>query len=200
MTKRYFIPMTPCERLLGFGCLDEASSATLRQQLSDLDPVALLREIREVQEVLAGFFRSGSAPCQASANSLDIDSFVRGLATAWKSGEARPTHRRNVSTAHWWRTRVDPFEHTWPSVEQWLETEAGVSAKELMYRLAAMMPDVYSTTAQLRTLQRRVKAWRSERAKELIFGVMQDTPLGARARMSSPVEMEDERRISVQRP
>jgi hypothetical protein len=43
-----------------------------------------------------------------------------------------------------------------------------------MHRLAAMMPDVYSTTAQLRTLQRRVKAWRSERAKELIFGVLQE--------------------------
>jgi hypothetical protein len=193
VTKRYSIPMTPCERLLDSCCLDEGNSAALRQRLSDLDPVALLREIREVQEVLAGFVRTGSAPCQASANSLDIDTFARGLATAWKSGEVRPTHRRKASSAHWWRTRVDPFEYTWPTVEQWLENESGVSAKELMHRLAAMMPDVYSTTAQLRTLQRRVKAWRSERAKELIFGVLQDTQFGAHGRMSSPAEMQDER-------
>ena len=32
-------------------------------------------------------------------------------------------------------------------------------------RLAAMLPDVYPTTAQLRTLQRRLKAWRSARAR-----------------------------------
>ena len=33
-----------------------------------------------------------------------------------------------------------------------------------------MFPDVYTGKAQLRTLQRRVKAWRAERAKALIFG------------------------------
>jgi len=41
-----------------------------------------------------------------------------------------------------------------------------------MDRLAAMFPDVYATKGQLRTLQRRVKVWRSERARELIFGVL----------------------------
>jgi hypothetical protein len=191
--KRYSVPMTPCERLLASGCLDETSTGKLQQQFLTLDPVALLQEIRAVQEVLASFVSTGSAPCQASANSHDIDTFVRGLATAWKSGETRPTHRRRATAHHWWRSRVDPFEHTWPTVEQWLQNEAGVSAKELMHRLAAMMPDVYSTTAQLRTLQRRVKAWRSERAKQLIFGTLQDTQLGAGARTTSRVEMESER-------
>jgi len=39
-------------------------------------------------------------------------------------------------------------------------------------RLAAMFPEVYAGKGQLRTLQRRVKVWRGERAKELIFGVL----------------------------
>jgi hypothetical protein len=51
-----------------------------------------------------------------------------------------------------------------------LEAAPGASAKELMERLAAMFPDLYLGKAQLRTLQRRVKVWRAERAKALIFG------------------------------
>ena len=41
-----------------------------------------------------------------------------------------------------------------------------------MDRLAAMIPEVYGSKAQLRTLQRRVREWRSERAKEMILGRM----------------------------
>ncbi|WP_323499417.1 hypothetical protein [Variovorax sp. LG9.2] len=39
-----------------------------------------------------------------------------------------------------------------------------------MERLATMFPEAYAGNAQLRTLQRRVKAWRAERAKERILG------------------------------
>ena len=178
--KRYATPATPCERLLASGCLDATSAAKLRQRFSTLDPVALLHEIRTAQEALAVYAASGSAPCQAEGD-RDIDTFVRGLATAWKSGETRPTHRRKATAPHWWRSRADPFEHTWCTVEHWLQSEPGVSAKELMHRLVAMMPDVYSTTAQLRTLQRRVKVWRSEQAKQIIFGALRPAELHAGA-------------------
>jgi hypothetical protein len=119
--KRYSAPSTPCERLLASGCLDAASAAHLRHLLSNLDPVALLDEIRMAQERLAAFAATGSAPNQVPGDGHDIDTLVRGLATAWKSGESRPTHRRKASTPHWWRTRTDPFEHTWPTVDQWLQ-------------------------------------------------------------------------------
>ena len=39
-----------------------------------------------------------------------------------------------------------------------------------MDRLAVMVPDAYASKAQLRTMQRRVKAWRAEKAKDLILG------------------------------
>ena len=39
-----------------------------------------------------------------------------------------------------------------------------------MERLATMFPEAYTGNAQLRTLQRRVKAWRAEQAKEMILG------------------------------
>jgi hypothetical protein len=99
-----------------------------------------------------------------------IEEFVASLGSAWKDGEARPTHRKQPKAKHWWRTRVDPFADAWPVVEGWLIAEPAVSAKTLMQRLATLVPDAYASKAQLRTLQRRVKAWRAERAKEMVLG------------------------------
>ena len=49
----------------------------------------------------------------------------------------------------------------------------------MMDRLAAMTPEVYGSKAQLRTLQRRVGEWRSERAKEMVLGSLREA--GAKA-------------------
>jgi hypothetical protein len=43
------------------------------------------------------------------------------------------------------------------------------SAKELFLRLQKVAPDQFQR-GQLRTLQRRVKAWRSEMVRHLVFG------------------------------
>jgi hypothetical protein len=95
---------------------------------------------------------------------------MASLTTAWKDGEVRPTHRKQPSAKHWWKTRVDPFADAWSTIEGWLIAEPSVSANDLMDRLAAMVPDLYASKAQLRTLQRRVKTWRTERAKEMVLG------------------------------
>jgi len=82
-----------------------------------------------------------------------------------------PTHAcKQPGAKHWWRTKVDPFADAWPLVDGWLIAEPSASAKELMERLATMFPEAYAGNAQLRTLQRRVRAWRAERAKERILG------------------------------
>ena len=70
----------------------------------------------------------------------------------------------------WWRTRVNPFAEARPVIAGWLDAEPSASANELMDRLAAMIPEVYGSKAQLRTLQRRVGEWRSEQAKEMVLG------------------------------
>ena len=54
-------------------------------------------------------------------------------------------------------------------VEGWLVAEPNLAAGELLTRLRQQLPDLYPTGAQLRTLQRRVKAWRAERARRLVF-------------------------------
>ena len=63
-----------------------------------------------------------------------------------------------------------PDVDAWPLVDGWLIAEPSASAKELMDRLATMFPEAYAGNAQLRTLQRRVQAWRAEGAKEMILG------------------------------
>ena len=104
-----------------------------------------------------------------------MSAFLAGLSTAWKAGEVRPTHRKEARATHWWKTRADPFEHAWPVVEGWLVSEPTVTARELMDRLALMVPDAYASKAQLRTLQRRVKVWRAEKAKDLILGRLRES-------------------------
>ena len=56
-------------------------------------------------------------------------------------------------------------------VEGWLVAEPNLAAGKLLTRLRQRLPDLYPTGAQLRTLQRPVKAWRAERARELVFAV-----------------------------
>jgi hypothetical protein len=91
----------------------------------------------------------------------------------------RPTHRKLPTAHRTWRTRADPFADAWPVVEGWLIAEPTVTAKKLMDRLAAMVPDVYANKAHLRTLQRRVKAWRTEKAKDLILGSLRHVTAAA---------------------
>jgi len=55
-------------------------------------------------------------------------------------------------------------------VEGWLIADPTVSAKALMERLATLVPEAYASKAQLRTVQRRVKAWRAGRAKDMVLG------------------------------
>ena len=130
----------------------------------------LLQDIRGAQQTLSEIAAHGAPSGAVPARSPDVDAFLKSLSTAWKDGEARPTHRKQPGAKHWWRTKVDPFADAWPLVDGWLIAEPSTSAKELMDRLATMFPEAYAGNAQLRTLQRRVKAWRAERAKEMILG------------------------------
>jgi hypothetical protein len=173
VTKRYEAPLTPLERVLRSASVPEATKRRLRARFRALDPVDLLRQMREAQRRVAECNASGSTSTDTAVRDIPLADFLTSLGTAWQAGEVRPTHHRKARVPHDWRTRDDPFEHTWPKVLQWLETEPGITAKKLHERLIAMAPTMYSG-AQLRTLQRRVKAWRSNRAKELVTQILGD--------------------------
>jgi hypothetical protein len=170
VSKTYYPPITPCYRLLASNGVSEQVKAKLRDQLNGLDPVRLLHDIRAAQQVLSDMMQGPQEVGTSTSKTSGISAFLEGLATAWKDGEVRPTHRRKTTPQRWWRTREDPFELAWPVVEGWLLSEPTVTAKELMNRLARAAPDAYASKVQLRTLQRRVKAWRAEKAKDLVLG------------------------------
>jgi hypothetical protein len=175
VTKRYEAPLTPLERVLRSASIPEATKRRLRARFRALDPVDLQRRMRETLQRVAECSASGGVPTgiKTTAGEVLLSDFLASLGTAWQAGEVRPTHRRIARVPHDWRTREDPFEHTWPKIQQWLETEPGITAKSLHERLTAMAPTMYSS-AQLRTLQRRVKAWRSNRARELVTRILGD--------------------------
>jgi len=176
--KLYYPPATPYQRVLASEAVGAESKAKLGEQFQTLDPVELLGRIRQAQRELAGFAEHGEAP---AAGPVDLNAFLAGLSSAWKGGEARPTHRKKATKAHWWRARSDPFEQTWPLVQQWLEAQPHVTGKELMRRLHVAMPEHYATMAQLRTLQRRVKAWRTEQARQVVMRAIAVQAEGAAA-------------------
>jgi hypothetical protein len=114
---------------------------------------------------------NGIASIEAPERSLD--KFVGSLSIAWKTGEVRPTHRKPTSGPRPWRTRIDPFETTWPIVEQWLNEQPDANAKVLLHRLQEMDPTIPAN--QLRTLQRRVREWRTAVARRLVVGAFDVT-------------------------
>ena len=66
-----------------------------------------------------------------------------------------------MKKAHDWRTRKDPFEGVWEEVVELLEeSEAKFEAKTLFEYLQRKCPGRFQD-GQLRTLQRRIKAWRA---------------------------------------
>ncbi len=72
---------------------------------------------------------------------------------------------------HTWRTRQDPFAQDWDYIEKMLiEGGSSLQVKSIFEHLQTEFPGRYSNN-QLRTLQRRVKAWKALRGpvKEVFF-------------------------------
>ena len=169
--KRYHPPLTPYQRLLASDRIDETIKRHLREQFAALDPVALLTSIRVAQRELSSLSNRDTG----TAGSPEQPQYLTAFATAWHSDYRAPKGRRKNTTKHWWRNRADPFADSWPLVEGWLTAEPNLAASELLTRLRQCLPDLYPTGAQLRTLQRRVKTWRADRARQLVFAAISTT-------------------------
>lgn len=69
-----------------------------------------------------------------------------------------------------WRTRTDPFATVWDEVKVWLSRNPGLEGKTLFEELQRRYPERFEE-GQLRTLQRKIKAWRAVEGppKEVFF-------------------------------
>ena len=129
--KKYHVPATPRERLLADGRVTKECKEQLRQTYSSLDPVRLLKQIREAQRNLAQQ-EAGVGTEEPNETIQELSRFIESLSTAWRDGEVRPTHRKQYTGPRAWRTRADPFESVWPLVEQWLNDQPGANAKGIL--------------------------------------------------------------------
>lgn len=101
------------------------------------------------------------------------------VAAAAKAGMDEKTARKyrdlgklpsEVKVEQAWRTRADSFAEVWEEVKAKLGINPGLEAKTLFEDLQRRYPGRFAD-GQLRTLQRRVKAWRAVEgpAREVFF-------------------------------
>ncbi len=81
LKKRYDRPQTPCQRLM----VHAGTLGRVREQLqaarAELDPLALLRDIRQAQSALAALKDPES---RSAVQSKDLSEFLAGLADIWR--------------------------------------------------------------------------------------------------------------------
>lgn len=149
----------------------------LRSESERLDPLELLHRIREAQAVLAAL--ASEAPGRAPGRQSP-ELFLAKLPELCREGEARPTHRQGLAQARTWRTRKEPFDGVWSEILMWLQEHPEDTAKSLFERLGRAYAGRFSE-GQLRTLQRRIRAWRQLMARELIYACRGGPGTGADA-------------------
>jgi len=104
---------------------------------------------------------------------------------ASKAGMDRKTARKYLKSGkmpsdskldHAWRTREDPFNEVWEYIRGYLETNPELEAKTLFGLLQREQPGKFQD-GQLRTLQRKIKAWRAtEGPKKEVFFTQEHKP------------------------
>lgn len=103
--------------------------------------------------------------------SLDVAAAKAGMspktARRYREANASPSE---LKKPHTWRTRADVFEGVWEEVAELLVVNPGLEAKTLFADLQRRYPGRFGD-GQLRTLQRRIKAWRALEgpAREVFF-------------------------------
>ena len=85
--KRYSPPATPCDRVMRHDETSVVVKNELREYRAGLDPVTLLRSIREAQSALAAM--SSSRP-RGTPHGESIDRFLASLPNLWQQGKPGP--------------------------------------------------------------------------------------------------------------
>ena len=94
VVKTYHPPLTPYERVVRSPQVPQSGKQQLQAIFAKLDPIALIQNIRCVQEELA----VGKTDELGQLKSESAESFLRKLRTVWQLGEVRPTHRKQNRT------------------------------------------------------------------------------------------------------
>ena len=179
--RKYDVPRTPYDRVLSSNNVTKRNKRKLIQQYQRLDPVRLLSEIERLQDKLWSFANkevglrakrgnrtpndlrlygvaSGDGQAASYANELAVKPSIKEQG-AQSERTYRKSKNKRKTYVHWWRTRPDAFEDVWTDVTGWLEDTPYLATTIILERLQTAYPGTYPND-KLRTLQRRVKAWR----------------------------------------
>jgi hypothetical protein len=173
VTKHYHPPATPCRRLMAHPATSNETKERLMALELSLDPVELLSRIRTLQAKLADL--ADSVRPDVGAEAVSLDAFLAGLRVAWRGGEVRPTAIAPTRPPRTWRSRIDPFAAVADDLDRRFSASPASTAREIFEALQAEYPGVYADKL-LRTFQRRLKTWRHEHAKALVFGATVGNP------------------------
>ena len=189
VSKRYHAPATPCQRLLDHPDTLDSTKLRLRAVCPELDPIRLLQRIRQTQERLVALADIGPSHFEETTRP-DLDGFLESLKTVWIQGNVRPTAAPKPKQKRE-RRRPDPLDTVTEDLQAWFEDEPWRTGREILERLQVEYPGKYPDSL-LRTVQRRVKIMRSQRAHRLVFGGPDDEKPPTN-RNNSAVELEASR-------
>ena len=167
VSKRYHAPATPSQRLLADPRTPAAVCERVAELSTSLDPIRLLRQTRAHQQRVVDIADQPVAEPKDTAVP-PLEQFLADLRTAWAEGEARPTAKPAAKPSRE-RRRPDPLVRVTKQLHAWFEAEPWSTGRQLLERLQAAHPDEYPD-GLLRTVQRRVKVWRREKATAMVFG------------------------------
>jgi hypothetical protein len=167
VTKRYYAPATPHQRLIADPRMAAATREHVAALYATLNPVQLLNAIRTGQQQLVEIADRPTSGEKFAPTAPTLKEFLSGLRTAWREGEVRPTSRAKEKAKRG-RRRPDPLVAVTVQLHGWFEAEPWRTARELLERLQDEQPGAYAV-GLLRTLQRRLKDWRRDKAHELVF-------------------------------
>jgi hypothetical protein len=139
--------------------LKEVNQSTLAEQAC---PDRVSMEAEGPTEPLSGD-NEVSQPDNHEASGITAASAYAGPDRSERMYRRSERKRKQVQGKRWWRTRRDPFGAVWEQIEQQLERAPGIHATKLLAWMQVRYPGQFQDS-QLRTLQRRVKAWRVEQA------------------------------------
>jgi hypothetical protein len=174
--RTYEDAQTPLQRLLATDAISAESGTGLMTLFQTLDPVRLLHQVETLQGVLwrhaihaptelaerttGPTARFNVTACGAGPAGAEATEALAQM-TATTPGPRRYRRTKKTHGPRTYRTRPDPFATVWPEVEQWLATAPERTALSIFQDLQQRYPGQYAD-GQVRTLQRRVKAWRAQ--------------------------------------
>jgi hypothetical protein len=131
--KRYHAPATPYQRLIADKRVSEEIKRDVTEQYGQLDPVRLLCDIRQAQQLVVDIADKTVTAIDAAPD-VSLDQFLSSLKIAWQDGEIRPTTKPKPKAKRL-RRRPDPFVSVTDILQGWFEAEPWRTAHELLDRL-----------------------------------------------------------------